>query len=179
MLKNVNSSIKEPLIVYGMGIIITLFSVIFFETRGYPVVNTLTETLNFVTPPPYMIPIFLPYGILIGELIWMWIEKEEKSIYIVLLIESIIIAILALMRYIINIPFSGHAIILFFYIPHQLLNNNSRYPLRILIGILILAITIIYKIFLWKDPITFLLGVIVGIILWIPGFLFRLKKVKK
>ncbi|MFX1589626.1 MAG: hypothetical protein ACFFC1_15860 [Promethearchaeota archaeon] len=171
--------LKEPLIVYATGVIITIFSAIFFSIRGYPLVNTATETLNIATPPLYMISIFLPYGILIGEIIWIWIEKKNRDIFILLLLECISVALLAFLRYFINIPFSGHAIILFFYLPHQLVNNKNQYPSRLIIGIVVFIITIIYKIFLWNDPITFVLGAILGFVLWIPEFLYWLKKVKK
>ncbi|MGB5911000.1 MAG: hypothetical protein WBH31_07405 [Promethearchaeia archaeon] len=164
---------------YATGVILTILSAIFFSIRGYPLVNTATETLNIISPPLYMISIFLPYGILIGEVIWIWNEKKERALCILLLFECISVAILAFMRYIITIPFSGHAIILLFYLPHQVVNNKAQYPLRLIIGIVILIITTIYKIFLWNDPITFSLGAIVGIVLWIPGFFYRLKKVKK
>ena len=147
--------LKELLIVYATGVIITILSAFFFSIRGYPLVNTATETLNIVTPPLYMISIFLPYGILIGELIWIWNEKKERAICILLLFECICVAILAFVRYIINIPLSGHAIILFFYLPHQVVNNRAKYLLRLIIGLIVLSITIIYKIFLWNDLIIF------------------------
>jgi len=177
MLTNLKPSIKEPLIVCGTGLIITVLSGIFFSIRGYPLVTTATETLNIFTPPLYMISIFFPYGILIGEVIWLWNEKEERYIYILLFIECIIIAIFSFTRYIISIPFSGHAIILFFYLSHQAINNRFHHPLRFLIGIIVLIITVIYKIFLWNDPITFLLGALLGIALWLPEFLYQRKKV--
>lgn len=172
-------SLKESFIVYATGVIITILSAIFFSIRGYPLVNTATETLNIVTPPLYMISIFLPYGILIGEVIWIWNEEKERAICILLLFECISVAVLAFIRYIITIPFSGHAVILFFYLPHQVVNNRVQYPLRLIIGIVVLIITTIYKIFLWNDAFTFLLGAILGAILWIPGFLYWLKKEKK
>lgn len=177
MLTNLKPSIKEPLIVYGTGLIITVLSGIFFSIRGYPLVTTATETLNIISPPLYMISIFLPYGILIGEVIWLWNEKKEHNFYILLLIECIIVAIFSFTRYIISIPFSGHTIILFFYLSHQAISNRFHHPLRFLIGIIVLIITMIYKIILWNDPITFLLGALLGIALWLPEFLYQRKKV--
>ncbi|MFW9882267.1 MAG: hypothetical protein ACFFG0_55100 [Candidatus Thorarchaeota archaeon] len=168
-------SVKEPFIIYSTGLILIIFSVIIFSIRGYPLVTTATETLNIYTPPIYMIPIFLPYGILIGEVIWSWIEQKKRSYYILLIIEIIIIGLFSFIRYLISIPFSGHAIILSFYLLHESVNNKFNYPLRILIGIAILILTLIYKIYLWNDPYTFLLGGTLGIFLWIPGFLFRFK----
>jgi len=169
------TSTKELIIIYGTGLIIVILSVIFFCITGYPLVNTATETLNISTPPLYMISIFFPYGILIGEVIWLWNEKKEDKTYILLFFEFIIVGFFSFIRYIINIPFSGHSIILFFYLFHQVINSRFKHPLRFLIGIVVLIITIIYKIFLWGDSITFLLGALFGIILWLPGFLYRKK----
>ncbi|MFX1418556.1 MAG: hypothetical protein ACFE9N_06520 [Promethearchaeota archaeon] len=175
VLSKLKPSVKKPLIIYCTGLILVILSALYFFIRGYPLVTTATETLSIYTPPIYMIPVFFPYGILIGEVIWSWNEQKKKSNYILLLIESIIIGIISFIRYFISIPFSGHAIILSFYLLHEVVNNRLNYPLRILIGIAILVLTLIYKIYLWNDPITFLLGATLGIALWIPGFLFRLK----
>ncbi len=179
MLTKLKPSVKETLIIYGSGLIITILSVIFFFIRGYPLVTTATETLNIHTPPLYMIPIFLPYGILIGEVIWLWNEQKERHTYILLFIECIIVGIFSFIRYIISIPFSGHVIILLFYLFHQAVNNRFNHPIRFLIGIVVLVITIIFKIYLWNDSITFLLGVLLGITLWLPGFIYRLRIFRK
>ncbi|MFW9971213.1 MAG: hypothetical protein ACFFDF_13555 [Candidatus Odinarchaeota archaeon] len=179
ILAKLKPSIRETIIIYGTASIITILSIIFFSFRGYPLVTTVTETLNVFTPPLYMIPIFFPYGILIGEVIWLWNEQKDRSTYILLFIECLIIAIISFIRYIIPIPFSGHAIILIFYLFHQVVNNRFNNPIRLLIGIIVLTITIVYKIYIWNDLITFLLGALLGIVLWLPGFLFRLKIIKK
>lgn len=178
MLTNLKPSIRELVIVYGIGLILTILSLIFFLIRGFPLVSTATETLDIVTPPLYMIPIFLPYGILIGEVIWMWNEKQKGVEYFLLLSECGVVGLVSFVRYIVGIPFSGHAILISFYLLHQIINNRFHYKMRILIGIIILCITGIYKIFLWDDLITFLLGTLLGIILWLPGFLYRLKKLE-
>lgn len=80
--KNLRNSIKEPLIIYTTGIIITILSFIFFTIKGYPLVATTSDTLDIITPPIYMISIFLPYGILIGEVVWMWNEKGESQRFV-------------------------------------------------------------------------------------------------
>ncbi|MDX1798833.1 MAG: hypothetical protein R3255_09310 [Candidatus Lokiarchaeia archaeon] len=171
-------SLREVIIIYGAGLIITIISILFFAIRGYPFVITATEILTILTPPIYMIPVFLPFGILIGEIIWLWNEKKDHIFYILLIFECFIVAFFSFIRYAIILPLSGHAIILFFYIFHQAINNKLKHPLRFLIGIVVLTITIIYKIFIWNDPITFLLGALLGIVLWLPGGIYRLKFTK-
>lgn len=108
----------------------------------------------------------------------MWNEKQKGVEYFLLLSECGVVGLVSFVRYIVGIPFSGHAILISFYLLHQIINNRFHYKMRILIGIIILCITGIYKIFLWDDLITFLLGTLLGIILWLPGFLYRLKKLE-
>jgi hypothetical protein len=178
LLANLKPSVREAIIIYGTGLITTILSIFFFAIRGYPFVITATETLSILTPPLYMIPVFLPFGILIGEIIWLWNEKKDRISYILLMIESFAVAIFSFIRYIIIIPLSGHAMILFFYILHQAINDKIKHPIRLLIGIAVLIITIVYKFFFWNDPITFFLGALLGIALWLPGGIYRVKFIK-
>lgn len=179
MLTKLKTSVKEILIIYGIGLIITILSTIYFSVKGYPLVTTATETLDIYASPLYMISIFFPYGILMGEVFWLWNVQKERKTGILMFIECIIVGMFSFIRYIINIPFSGHAIIIFFYLLHQAVNKRCTHPSRFLIGIVVLIITVFYKIFLWNDLITFLLGTLLGIALWLPGFLYRHKKFRK
>ncbi|MFX1599220.1 MAG: hypothetical protein ACFFB6_01335 [Promethearchaeota archaeon] len=179
MLARLKPSVREILIIYSSGLITIILSIIFFSIKGYPLVVTANETLDIFTPPLYMISVFLPFGILIGEVIWLWNERKERFRYLLLFFECIIVGIFSFIRFVISIPFSGHAIILLFYLLHQAINNKFNHPIRFLIGMIVLVITVIYKIYLWNDPITFLLGLSLGIVLWLPGFLYRYKKFKR
>ncbi|MHA2400939.1 MAG: hypothetical protein ACXADU_18890 [Promethearchaeota archaeon] len=177
MSKRVKFNPKEILIVYGAGLLLTLFAVFFFSIRGYPLVSTATETLSSYTPPLYMIPVFFPYGLLLGEVAWLWMEEKKKYIWLLLFLECIVVGIFSFIRYVIGIPFSGHSILLFFFLSHQGGNNRFRYILRFFIGVIVLTITIIFKIIVWNDLFTFLLGALLGIGLWFPGFIYRNKKI--
>jgi hypothetical protein len=176
MSSNVKSTLRESLIVYGIGLLITALAWMYFTIRGYPLVTTVTETLNVYTSPLYMIPVFFPYGLLLGEIVWMWVEKKERYMITLLFLECLAVGVLSFIRFVISIPFSGHAIILFFFLVYQGSNRRIRYPLRFIIGVIILIITIIFKIFVWNDPITFLLGALLGICVWFPGYTYRQKK---
>jgi hypothetical protein len=178
MFKKIKPSIRENIFIYGAGLITTFFSFIYFSIKGYPLVNTATEVLIITTPPLYMIIIFFPYGMLLGEIILIWNEKRGYKVLILYLTEFIIIGILSFIRYVVIIPFSGHSIIIFYYLAHQVLNNERRYYFRIIIGITILSIVFIFKIFLWNDPLTFIFGGVIGLAIWLPGFLYYKKRLK-
>lgn len=173
MQSKTKTSIKELLIVYGAGLILTILSIVYFSIQGYPLVNTAAEVLNLYTPPIYMIPIFFPFGMLLGEIIWLWRQKISYKILLLYSIEVLIIGIVSFVRYEIAIPFSGHAIVIFYYLAHQVFNNRNKYKLRIIIGILVLVITFIFKGFIWNDYITFILGGLLGCVVWFLGFLIQ------
>lgn len=168
--------ISEKFLIYGSGFISTIISFSYFQIIGYPLVNTINETLSIHTPPIYMIPIFFPYGILLGEFVWLWVQKTERFKSIILFVECLIIGTLSFIRINFFIPFSGHAIIIMFYLFHQIVNNRINYKLRIVIGLIVLVITAVYKLMLWNDPITFLLGSLVGIMIFTPGMFYRIKR---
>ncbi|MEJ2279229.1 MAG: hypothetical protein P8Y70_16035 [Candidatus Lokiarchaeota archaeon] len=70
---------KEKFLIYGTAILITFLAFIFFQVTGYPRVVTAIETLEIAASPVYMIPIFFPLGILLGELIWLLFNKETLN----------------------------------------------------------------------------------------------------
>ena len=171
---------SEPFFVYGAGTLIIILSWIFFTFTGYPLVITANETLNFSAPPIYMLPLFFPYGILIGELSYcLFFRKNNRSYFYILLIECIIIGGVSFVRLVAIVPFSGHALIIFFYLFHQMVNNHYKFLLRIVFGIVVLFIIVIFKFFFWNDPITFILGAVLGVVFWIPGYFLRHNLVQK
>ena len=155
---------------------VTILSIIYFQIIGYPIVNTATESIPILTPPIYMIPVFFPYGILLGEILWSWMKKEEFIALVILLFECVIIGLISFIRYSIIIPFSGHAIIITFYLIHYLITIEKKYQLRILIGIVVLGITVCYKIFIWNDPLTLILGATVGAIVSLIELTYKIKR---
>ena len=60
---------NESFIVYSTGLVLTILAGIYFHVTGYPLVVTATEILPIISPPLYMLPIFLLLGILLGELL--------------------------------------------------------------------------------------------------------------
>ncbi|MHA2297895.1 MAG: hypothetical protein ACXAEU_06535 [Candidatus Hodarchaeales archaeon] len=176
---NSTASRSELLVVYGAGIFVSVLAGIFFHIQGYPPVITAFDTLTIISPPIYMIPIFLPFGILLGEVLWIGVEKQGLYLCIVLFTECFLVAGFSIIRYVTGIPVSGHMIILSFYLPHQIITNRRQYPFGILIGFIVLLITMFFKIILWNDLITFIGGLILGIALWILGYVYRLKYIKK
>jgi hypothetical protein len=161
---------KEKIIVYGTSFITTSLALLFFLIVGFPKVVTFSEVLEITANPIYMISIFIPLGILGGELLWSIIQKKQKGKLVLFFIELFLIAALSFLRYILRIPFSGHALILAYYILYESIKKENLSPLRIIIGIIILGITGFYKIFLWNDWITFVLGIFIGFMIWVISY---------
>ncbi|TFG25936.1 MAG: hypothetical protein EU533_00385 [Promethearchaeota archaeon] len=168
--------IIQTIIIYGSASIITILSIIYFQVIGYPIVNTATGLIPTLTPPIYMIPVFFPYGILLGEILWFWIKKEEFTFSFILLFECLIIGLISFIRYSIIIPFSGHAIIISFYLIHYLITIEKKYQVRILIGLVVLGITLLYKLVIWNDPLTLILGGILGALVSLIEIVYKFKK---
>ncbi|KKM17945.1 hypothetical protein LCGC14_1670650 [marine sediment metagenome] len=69
---------KEQLIcksvfIYCISMILASLAALYFYLKGYPSVNTAYGSLSTITPPIYMIPIFIPLGILIGDFLWIFL----------------------------------------------------------------------------------------------------------
>jgi len=166
MISREKSSKWEILFIYGFGSSITIIAWIYFETQGYPPVVTAKETLTSVTPAIYMIPIFFPLGILLGEISWKWYQIRDHKNAIINLGGLTAIATVSVFRLIFKIPLSGHSLILIYYIMHELITNQSRYIFRVMVGFSILLLTLFYKIILWQDPVTLFFGLLGGVLIW-------------
>ncbi|TFF87950.1 MAG: hypothetical protein EU550_02280 [Promethearchaeota archaeon] len=177
----VNKRLKEPYVTYGISVIITILAILFFQIVGYPRVVTSTQILDIYTSPFYMIPIFIPFGILLGELLWMLfnIKEIKKQQLISLVVGLILIGLLSLLRYILGLPYSGHTLILAFYIPNQIVKSEKKDPVRILIGFIIFLITSVYKLIFWLDFITYFSGLGVGFLIWIFSYLISKKMLRR
>ncbi len=171
--------ICKSVFIYSISLILTSLAALYFYLKGYPPVNTANGSLNIITPPIYMIPIFITLGILIGDFLWIFLKEKDYKSASILFLECLSLGILSFLRIITTIPYSGHTLILSFYLCYYLISNKKRDLTVIFIGILILIITIYFKFFLWNDPITFFLGILFGIILWIPGFFYRKRDIKE
>ncbi|NHJ01734.1 MAG: hypothetical protein EAX86_06295 [Candidatus Heimdallarchaeota archaeon] len=156
----------EILIIYGPGIFIILLAWFYFEFLGYPLVTTAKETLTSVAPAIYMLPAFFPFGILIGEEIWYFFQFKDFNRVIIKSGGLLILAFMSGVRLIFQIPISGHSLILSYFILQEVITNQAKYIFRLMIGIIVLCITLYYKIMLWKDPITLFLGLIGGVLIW-------------
>jgi hypothetical protein len=173
----VNMRLKEPYVSYGISVIITLMAIVFFQIVGYPKVVTPNQILDINTSPLYMIPIFIPFGIILGELIWLFFNIKQVKIDLLISLAAgiILIGFLSLLRYILGLPYSGHTLILAFYVLHQLVKSEKKDLLRILIGFIVLLITSVYKLIFWLDFITYFSGLGIGFLIWIFGYVISHK----
>jgi len=168
---NIELRRKELYFSTMMGIVFSIIASVYFYFTGYPLVNTATEILNLVTPPIYMLPVFFPFGILVGDVINEWLKKEQGKA-ILLFSFVIIIGGYSFFRLISNIPLSGHAIIITYYLLYEIFYRKRVSLTRMLAGVIPYSITIFYKFLIWNDPLTFVYGSLFGAGIGIVHYLF-------
>ena len=168
--------LSQKMFTYGTGFCLTIIAFIYYYITGYPYVVTATEVLKSHAPPLYMLSIFPCCGILIGENLFDWIHSKQKRTTLLYSIEYFILSIILLLRIFYQIPISGHTLILGFYTLHELVTNKKQYKLRLILGFLVFGIVIYYKLLIWNDPITFVLGLMLGLIIWIPNIKYHHQK---
>ena len=169
-----NTFKRESFVIYGCGVLFAVLAFIYYHINGYPNVITLEGDLGIPTSPIYMIPIFIPYGILLGELFVFY--KMKDPFWAVLITQCFLITIIAIMRLFLYITISGHAVIISLYLLHQIYKNNYQYSLRLIIGVFIFLETVFDKIFIWNDLITLLFGLLFGFGIWVIGFILKKRK---
>jgi hypothetical protein len=112
-----------------------------------------------------MLPVFFPFGILLGDVLLLW-RKGNLRESIIKFILLLIIGGFSFFRLMTTIPLSGHAIILTYYLLYEIVTNNQKSGLRIISGIVPYIITIYFKFLIWNDPLTFLSGLVFGAAVW-------------
>ena len=165
------------MVTYVTSLTFTGLAIYYFFMLGHFSIEMTTGRLLFTFHFFYMIPVFLVFSILLGELVAGYLCSGREFYSPVLTIELLFVGATAGVR-ITSLgslfPVSGHMVILTFFILTQVLTYRLKYKLRTLLGLSVLLMTTYYKIFIWNDLLTFYLGILLGILLFLPGY--RLKK---
>ncbi len=169
-------ALAEPLLVYGSAAICTAAGAAYFLLRGPLPVMRGTSELPLVTPLRYLIPVFVPFGILMGEGVWAWLARSDAAFLRALPWQLAALCITAAARIKTAYPpVSGHTLLLAYFLLHEGITQRGRHPVRIAIGLAVLVEVGYYKLWVWDDLETFTWGLTVGAAIWAAGLLTRIR----
>lgn len=156
--------------VFICSCILTIVGYYYFAFFGLPEVETFSGTINEKVPLIYMLIIFPFIGILVGDFFYSVFSKNNINFKDkILFLEMTILFILSFLRMAFFLPISGHSLILTFFILREMVDNKNNNKIRIVIGVIVSLFTIYYKLFMWKDPITLILGILIGLVIFEIG----------
>lgn len=159
---------ESQIIVFGAAVTLLIGTLVFGLLPQYPAVRG-SQPLDVLTPLSYQIGIFVPFGILLTESILALLKRDRGT----LVISGFVfggLCFVSLLRLLFYIPVSGHCLVLSYFLPHQLVTNEARYPFRFLSGVVVLLQVMHYKVVEWDDLITPLTGFGLGFGIWIVSY---------
>jgi len=130
-----------------------------------PVRIGMDET-SMVAPPWYLACAGLPFGVLMAEAVIDFREYKSMWRRLAPLAMLALLGLLGSIRLAAGAPASGHALVVGYYLLHQLADSRPGRNWKLLIGVAVLLVTAAYKLFIWQDAATFLFGLGVGIFAW-------------
>jgi hypothetical protein len=163
----------DSVISFIFSCILTISGYIYFALFGLPNIETFSGTINEKAPLIYMLLIFPFIGILVGDFIRSIVSNQNFGFKNkILFFELLILFTISFLRIAFVLPISGHSLILTFFLLMELIDYKSNNKIRIVIGFIVSFITVYYKLLLWKDPMTMIIGIFTGIIIFEIGHQF-------
>lgn len=151
---------------YAFALGLTVAAWMFFALAGSMPFYRGPAPLAYPVPIAYQVPIIFVYGLLIADLRHLaWPPRLTLAPALA------VIALLSAARLLWLIPVSGHSLILGCAIPHFI---ARRRPFALAITLLLLSQVLYFKLFVWLDYQTWVVGLMLGLVFWLPtGFWLR------
>ena len=146
---------------WGFGLGLMLASIVAFRLIGPIHAIRGSTKLAELTPLAYLFPIFLPVGMLAGDMLRQGLTGDRRGA-LALGFGLLGLVLLGAARFAFLVPLSGHAVVLGFFLPWYA-TQRSIGPL--IVGGLLLVQVAYYKLAVWRDPLTLGLGLLVGVAL--------------
>ena len=166
----------------AMGLATTVLSYLVALHIGPVEVRVALANSSFVAPPWYLATVGLPFGILLAEALIDFREYKLMSQRMLPFIMLLVLGGLGSLRFLIVAPTSGHSLITAYYLLHHLYEQREGRSWKLGVGLLVIVQSAYFKLVLWDDPSSFLIGAGLGIFAWgieRTVFLFFLFKEKR
>lgn len=121
-----------------------------------------TVTVDELTPASYFCYVFLPFGLLVGDVLLRARRDPSSAAGPAAAVAAL--AALAVVRLFARIPFSGHALLAAYYLCREA-ELAPRWG-RLAAGALLGAQILYFKVHVWRDVATLLTGTLLGLSVW-------------
>jgi len=152
-------SLAVALLVTGLS-----FAVVYLA--GPVPVRVGLRTTSMVAPAWYLASAALPFGILLAEALIDFREYRPLLLRLAPFAMLVFLGALGSARLLIPISVSGHALVAGYFVLHQLAERRAGRTWKLVLGALVLLQCAVYKLFIWDDPTTLLMGLGLGILAW-------------
>ena len=142
------------------------FAYIIMELVGPVPVRVGMQVTSMIAPTWYLASAGLPFGILMAEAIIDFREMSTLPQRLMPVLMLLVLGLLGSIRLGVGAPVSGHALVASYFIVHELSEKRLGRNWKLLVGCAVLIQTAVYKLFIWSDSITLLLGIGFAISAW-------------
>jgi hypothetical protein len=165
----------------AMAVSVTLLAYLAALAVGpLPVHVGLQKTSKFAQPT-YLATVGLPVGILLAEALIDFrkhgLRLKGIRIFILLMLLTLVMFFtkdpkviglnLDTEKYLLAVPISGHALILVHFLLHELREQREGRRWKLLAGSVVMLQSVIFKLVIWQDPASFVVGSGLGTVVWI------------
>lgn len=130
-----------------------------------PVWVGLEQTVR-IAPPSYLASAGLPFGILMAEALIDFRYFRFTLSGLLPLFMLLLLIGFGTIRFPLRLPISGHGLIVAYFLLHHLQERREGKTWKLLIGLLVLVHCAYYKLFVWNDPSSLLIGIGLGFFAW-------------
>lgn len=124
------------------------------------------EKTSIMAPPEYLATVGFPFGILMAEALIDFREHSFSMQGIQMFLIMVLLGLLTFFKYVVPVPVSGHGLIVTFFLLHELQERRVGRNWKLIAGLLVLVQAAFFKLFVWQDPSSLLVGIGLGIIAW-------------
>lgn len=121
---------------------------------------------TFLAPPWYIASVGLPFGLLLAQALIDFRQHGFCWRGLQTAFALLVIGVLGSIRWAVPLPTSGHGLIASYLLASELSEHRPGRSWRLAVGTLVLLLGAYFKLFLWNDPASLLIGIGLGLLAW-------------
>jgi hypothetical protein len=149
-----------------VAVLVTAASYCVIACVGPVAVRVGLDPTEIVAPQWYLISVGFPFGILLAEALIDFREYKSLPMRLLPFGMLLVLALLGTIRFALIATTSGHGLIAAFFLLHEMGEPREGKNWKLLVGLAILVQAAWYKLFVWNDPSSLLIGLGLGIFAW-------------